>query len=274
MKRRARHPMRLENYLTPVSEQGHKVLDLMKADRKHASELLETLPRVEQVNLVSNETLHDPKNAQEIIFLLGDEEGKKLVDELGDRTLFRLMKSQCSTHIGVLSLVQPERVQSILDLDSELFSTKGVTDPQTAYHWLISFLEEDEETFSKVLRSLDIKLVASAFQDKIVRPGSQFSPALIEESEETFSADFLIKLDRGELKPDDIDVTDEETLDILKKIHLLDEDYFVEMVSLMVREEDLKTRTAEDALSRVNDQVGDMKEVVEEAQDMFVPLES
>jgi hypothetical protein len=246
----------------------------MKADRKHASELLETLPRVEQVNLVSNETLHDPKNAQEIIFLLGDEEGKKLVDELGDRTLFRLMKSQCSTHIGVLSLVQPERVQSILDLDSELFSTKGVTDPQTAYHWLISFLEEDEETFSKVLRSLDIKLVASAFQDKIIRPGAQLSPTLVEESEETFSADFLIKLDRGELKPDDIDVTDEETLDILKKIHLLDEDYFVEMVSLMVREEDLKTRTAEDALSRVNDQVGDMKEVVEEAQDMFVPLES
>ena len=33
--------MRLENYLTPISEQGHRVLDLMKVDHKHASELLD-----------------------------------------------------------------------------------------------------------------------------------------------------------------------------------------------------------------------------------------
>ncbi|MDR3604701.1 MAG: hypothetical protein P4L38_08715 [Syntrophaceae bacterium] len=266
--------MRLENYLTPISEQGHRVLDLMKVDHKHASELLESLPRAEQVNLVSNEALNNPLNAQELVFLLDDDEGKKLVDELGDRTLFRLMKSQCSTHIGVLSLVEPDRIQSILDLDSELFSTKGVTDPQTAYHWLVSFLEEDEETFSKVLKSLDIKLVASAFQDKMVRPGTNVSSMVSEEdSESTFTADFLIKLDRGELKPDDLELTDEETLDILKKIHLLDENYFVELVSLMMREEDLKTRTAEEALSRINDQVGDMKDAVQEAEDMFVPLD-
>ncbi len=266
--------MRLENYLTPISEQGHRVLDLLKVDKKHASELLESLPRDEQVNLVSSEALSHPLNAQELVFLLGDDEGKKLVDELGDRTLFRLMKSQCSTHIGVLSLVQPDRIQSILDLDSELFSTKGVTDPQTAYHWLVSFLEEDEETFSKLLRSLDIKLVASAFQDKIILPGAQISSMRQdEESEGSFTADFLIKLDRGELKPEDIELTDEETLDILKKIHLIDEGYFIELVSLMVREEDLKTRTAEEALSRISDRVGDMKDAVQEAEDMFVPLD-
>ncbi|MGC8603969.1 MAG: DUF6178 family protein, partial [Desulfomonilaceae bacterium] len=198
--------MRLENYLTPISEQGHRVLDLMKFHQKQASELLKSLPREEQVNLVSNEALNDPLNAQELVFLLGDEEGEKLVDELGDRTLFRLMKAQCSTHIGVLSLVRPNRIQSILDLDSELFSTKGETDPQTAYHWLVSFLEEDESTFARVLGSLDIKLVASAFQDKIVRPAIQLSSVLPEEElQESFPADFLIKLDRGELKPDDIE---------------------------------------------------------------------
>jgi hypothetical protein len=266
--------MQLENYLTPISEQGHRVLDLMKVDHKQASELLKSLPRQEQVNLVSSEALIDPLNAQELVFLLGDDEGEKLVDELGDRTLFRLMKSQCSTHIGILSLVNPDRVQSVLDLDSELFSTKGETDPQTAYHWLVSFLEEDEETFANVLRRLDIKLVASAFQDKIIRPGSQILAAgPEEESTDSFPADFLIKLDRGELKPDDIEVTDEETLDVLKKIHLLDEIYFIELVSLMLREEDLKTRTAEEALSRISDKVGDMKEAVQEAEDMFVPLD-
>jgi len=52
-----------------------------------------------------------------------------------------------------------------------------------------------------------------------------------------------------------------------------DEGYFVELVSLMMREEDLKTRTAEEALSRINEQVGDMKQIVQEAEDMFVPLD-
>jgi hypothetical protein len=42
----------------------------------------------------------------------------------------------------------------------------------------------------------------------------------------------------------------------------------------MVREEDLTTRTAEEALARVNEQVGDMKEVVQGAEDMFVPLDA
>ncbi len=265
--------MQLENYLTPLSEKGHKVLDLIKLNKKHASELMESLSREEQVNLVSSEALTDPRNAQEIVFLLDDHSGKNLVKDLGDRTLFRLMKSQCSTHIGVLTLVDPQRVQSILDLDSELFSSKGVTDPQTAYHWLVSFLEETEETFSEVLKSLDIKLVASAFQDKLVRPGIQTMTVSDEESEVAFPADFLVKLDRGELKPDDLELTDEETLDILKKIYLLDEAYFLELVSLMMREEDLKTRTAEEALSRINEQVGDMKEIVQEAEDMFVPLD-
>ncbi|MFH0960159.1 MAG: hypothetical protein V1897_15810 [Pseudomonadota bacterium] len=264
--------MRLENYLTPISEKGHKVLDLVKTDKKHAAELMMSLSREDQINLVSNEALTDPRNAQEIVFLLHDDEGKDLVKDLGDHTLFRLMKSQCSTHIGVLPLVKPERVQSILDLDSELFSSKGVTDPQTAYHWLVSFLEENEEIFSEVLKRLDIKLVASAFQDKLIRPGVPTRGAS-EEDGEAFPADFLIKLDRGELKPDDLELTDEETLDILKKIHILDEGYFLELVSLMMREEDLKTRTAEDALSRINEQVGDMKEIVQEAEDMFVPLD-
>ncbi len=265
--------MRMENYLTPLSERGHKVLDLIRIDKKYAAELMESLSREEQVNLVSNEALTDPRNAQEIVFLLDDHEGKDLVKELGDRTLFRLMKSQCSTHIGVLPLVEPQRVQSILDLDSELFSSKGVTDPQTAYHWLVSFLEETEENFSEVLKSLDIKLVASAFQDKLVRTGLQTVAASDEDTEGAFPADFLVKLDRGELKPDDLELTDEETLDILKKIYLLDEGYFVELVSLMMREEDLKTRTAEEALSRINEQVGDMKQIVQEAEDMFVPLD-
>jgi hypothetical protein len=47
----------------------------------------------------------------------------------------------------------------------------------------------------------------------------------------------------------------------------------LELVSLMIREEDLKARTAEDALERIHQQVGDMSEVTEEADDMFVPLE-
>ena len=127
--------------------------------------------------------------------------------------------------------------------------------------------------FSEVLKSLDIKLVASAFQDKLVRTGLPTVAASDEDAEGAFPADFLVKLDRGELKPDDLELTDEETLDILKKIYLLDEGYFVELVSLMMREEDLKTRTAEEALSRINEQVGDMKQIVQEAEDMFVPLD-
>ena len=66
--------MRMENYLTPLSERGHKVLDLIGIDKKHAAELMESLSREEQVNLVSNEALTDPRNAQEIVFLLDDHE--------------------------------------------------------------------------------------------------------------------------------------------------------------------------------------------------------
>jgi len=41
----------------------------------------------------------------------------------------------------------------------------------------------------------------------------------------------------------------------------------------MVREEDLKARTAEEAFERIHEQAGDMSSFTEEAEDMFVPLE-
>lgn len=89
----------------------------------------------------------------------------------------------------------------------------------------------------------------------------------------SFPADFLVKLDRGELKPDDLDVTDEETLDILTKVHLVDAAYFNELVSLMMRDEDLRTRAAEEAFDRIHAQVGDVSQLTEDAEDMFVPLD-
>lgn len=265
--------MQHEPFLVPITEQGQKVLDLIKVDSGAASQIMESLSREEQISLVSHQALRDAKGAQELLFLLEDEKSKDVVDGLGDRTLFRIMKAQSSTHIGVLSLVQPERVQSVLDLDQELFSTKGTTDPQAAYHWLVSFLEEDEETFARIFHSIDIKVIASAFQDKIVRPSARSPEVLAEEEVDAFPADFMVKLDRGELKPDDLEVSDEEARDILTKIHLIDEAYFTDLVSLMVREEDLKMRTAEEAFDRIHQQVGDMSAVTEEAEDMFVPLE-
>jgi hypothetical protein len=265
--------MQHDTYLAPISEQGSRVLDLMKTDPRQASQLMEALSSEEQISLVSHQALSDPKSAQELLFLLDDDKSREIVDGLGDRTLFRIMKSQSSTHIGVLSLVKSQRVQSVLDLDQELFSTKGITDPQTAYHWMVSFLEEGDARFGELLKSLDIKVVASAFQDKVLRPWARSGDTNEEEDESSFPADFLVKLDRGELKPDDLDVTDEETLDILTKIHLADEAYFNDLVSIMLREEDLKTRTAEEAFDRIHEQVGDMSSVTEEAEDMFVPLE-
>ncbi|MGB9618440.1 MAG: DUF6178 family protein [Desulfomonilaceae bacterium] len=263
-----------EHLLAPISEDGKRVLDLIKTDRREASMLMESLSQEEQVSLVSRQAIKDPKGAQELLFLLDDERSKNIVDALGDRTVFRIMKSQSSTHIGVLPLVRPERIQSILDLDQELFSSKGTTDPTTAYHWMVSFLEEDESEFSKLLLHLDIRVVASAFQDKIIKPWTQpRGDALEEEEEASFPADFLVRLDRGELKPEDLEVTDEETLDILTKIYLADPAYFNELVSIMLREEDLKQRTAEDAFDRIHQQVGDMTAITEEAEDMFVPLE-
>jgi predicted nucleotidyltransferase len=263
-----------ETYLAPVSERGKKVLDLIKVDSHAASQLMASLPREEQVSLVSHEALRDPKSAQELLFLVNDQEAGAIVDKLGDRSLFRIMKSQSSTHIGVLSLVDPERVQSILDLDPELFSTKGITDPQAAYHWLVSFLEEDDKVFSQLLSKIDIKVVASTFQDKILRSWST-APDDTDKEEETnaFPADFMVKLDRGELKPDDLDVSDEEALDILTRIYVTNEAYFNELVSLMIREDDIKVRTAEEAFERIQEQVGDMSAVTEEAEEMFIPLE-
>jgi predicted nucleotidyltransferase len=263
-----------ETYLAPVSERGKKVLDLIKVDSHAASQLMASLPREEQVSLVSHEALRDPKSAQELLFLVDDQEAGAIVDKLGDRSLFRIMKSQSSTHIGVLSLVDPERVQSILDLDPELFSTKGITDPQAAYHWLVSFLEEDDKVFSQLLSKIDIKVVASTFQDKILRSWST-APDDTDKEEETnaFPADFMVKLDRGELKPDDLDVSDEEALDILTRIYVTNEAYFNELVSLMIREDDIKVRTAEEAFERIQEQVGDMSAVTEEAEEMFIPLE-
>jgi hypothetical protein len=59
----------------------------------------------------------------------------------------------------------------------------------------------------------------------------------------------------------------------LTKIYLADDSYFHELVSIMLRDEDLKTRSAEEAFDRIHSQVGDMKEFTEEAEDMFVPLD-
>ncbi len=265
--------MKTDSLLAPVSENARQVTDLMIKDKRRAAEIMASLSPEEQISLVSHQAYNDPKKAQEIIFLLADDQGKQIVDGIGDRALFRIMKSQSSTHIGVLSLVNPDRVQSILDLDSELFSTSGMTDPQTAYHWMVSFLEEDDDTFAKLLDKIDIKLVALAFQEKIVKPKATVLSDTVDPEETAFPADFMVKLDRGELKPDDLDVTDEEALDILTKIHLVDEMYFSELVSLMIRSESLHTRTAEEALDRINEQVGDMSAFVEEAEDMFEPLE-
>ena len=264
--------MQHEGFLVPISQDGQKVLDLVKTDPKQASQLMEALSPEEQVSLVSHEASRDPKGAQDLLFLLEDEKSKTIVDGLGDRALFRIMKAQSSTHIGVLSLTDPHRVQAILDLDQELFSAKGVTDPQAAYHWLVSFLEEDDETFAKVLKSIDIRVVASAFQDRIIKPGLSVGE-VDEEDQVTFPADFMVKLDRGELKPDDLEVKDEEARDILTRFHLVNEAYFTEVVSLMIREDDLKTRTAEEAFDRIHSQVGDVSQFTEDAEDMFVPLE-
>lgn len=266
--------MNQEHLLAPIGEDGKRLLDLLKTDQRQASMIMESLSQEEQVSLVSRQAIKDPKSAQEILFLLDDEKSKGVVENLGDRTVFRIMKSQSSTHIGILPLVEPERIQSILDLDQELFSSKGTTDPMAAYHWMVSFLEEDERNFSKLLLNLDIRVVASAFQDKILKPWAEGPTHSMDDEElSAFPADFLVRLDRGELTPDDLDVTDEETLDILKKIHLTDPAYFNELVSIMLREDDLKTRTAEEALDRIHQQVGDMTELTEEAEEMFVPLE-
>ena len=162
--------MQDEKFLVPISDEGHRVLDLYKNDAKTASQLMATLSEDEQVSLVTRQALKDPKGAQDVLFLLEDVKSEKVIEGLGDRTLFRIMKSQGSTHIGVLSLVKPDRVQSILDLDQELFSTKGVTDADSAYHWMISFLEQDEVEFARLLKNLDIKVVASAFQEKVLFP--------------------------------------------------------------------------------------------------------
>jgi hypothetical protein len=264
--------MNQDTLLVPVSEQGKQVLDLLKTDRHRASEIMNTLSPEEQASLVSRQATKDPKAAQELLFLLEDPKSKKVMEELGDRTVFRIMKSQSSTHIGVLSLLEPERVQSILDLDQELFSAKGITDPQAAYHWMVSFMEEDDSTFARLLKNLEIKVIASAFQDKILRAWAK-AVVTDEEEENPYPADFLVKLDRGELKPDDLEVEDEETLDILTKIYLADEIYFNELISIMIREEDLKSRTAEEAFDRIHGQVGDMTKLTEEAEDMFIPLD-
>ncbi len=224
-----------------LSTDGERVLDLVKTDRRRASQIMAALSREEQVNLVSYQAQRDPKAAEDLLFLLKDDESTEIIDDMGDRSIFRIMKSQSSTHIGILSLMDPNRVQAILDLDPELFSTKGLTDDQTAYHWMISFLEEDDAAFALLLKHLDIKVIASAFQAKLRPPSAVASETLSEETATLFPADFMVKLDRGELKPDDLEVTDEEARDILTKIHLVDEAYFTEVVSLMIREKDLMT---------------------------------
>jgi hypothetical protein len=265
--------MQQDTRLIPVSADSKRVLELLKTDGRQAAHLMAALSPEEQVALVSWEANTDPRGAQDLLFLLDDEKGRCVVDDLNDRTLFRIMKSQSSTHIGLLSLLKPDRIQAILDLDQELFSTKGTTDTQTAYHWLVSFLEEDDAVFAELLRHMDIKVVATVFQDKILKPWSRSTEDGDDDDLATFPADFLVKLDRGELKPDDLEVVDEESLDILSKIHLVDAGYFNELVSLMMRDEDLKTRAAEEAFDRIHEQVGDMSQITEDAEDMFIPLD-
>jgi hypothetical protein len=267
--------MRQDAFIAALSDEGARVLDLVKTDRGLAAELMRALSDEERIGLVSREAAKDPKTAQELLFLLADDEGRDVVEGLSDRTVFRILKSQSSTHIGMLSLLGTKRIQSILDLDQELFSTKGVTDPEAAYHWMVSFLEEDEATFAALLENLDPKVVAAAFQDGIVRPNKAPQDEAPEDKEEgvAFPADFFTKLDRMELKPDDLDFSDEETLDILNKIYLVNEPYFHEVISLMLRQDNLKQRAAEEAFDRIHEQVGDMSRFAEEAEDMFVPLD-
>jgi hypothetical protein len=259
--------------LVPLSEDSKRVLELAKTDGRQASQLMAALPLEEQASLVSHQAVRDPRGAQDLLFLLEDDKSKQIVDELNDRTVFRIMKSQSSTHIGVLSLLNPERIQAILDLDHELFSTKGITDTQTAYHWLVSFLEEEDAIFAQLLHNIDIKVVAMVFQDKLIQPWGKSSEEPAEEDIAAFPADFLTKMDRGELTPEDVEVRDEETQDIFTKIHLVDAAYFNELVSLMMRDDDLKTRAAEEALDRIHQLAGDMTQATEEAEDMFVPLD-
>jgi hypothetical protein len=138
----------------------------------------------------------------------------------------------------------------------------------------VSFLEHDDAFFAKLLQNIDIYVVAAAFQDKVVKPVTPESLATPgDDDPDPFPADFMVKLGRGELKPDDIDVTDEETLDILTKIYLTDELYFNDLVSIMLFDTDLKMRAAEEALDRIHSQVKDIEALTEEAEDMFVPLE-
>ncbi len=262
-----------DSRLAPISKTGETVVELMNIDRHKASELMQSLSLEEQISLVSRQATRDPKSAQDLVFLLDDVQGGEILEGLSDRPLFRILKSQSSTHIGVLNLVNPDRVQSMLDLDQELFSAKGITDPQTAYHWLVSFLEEDDEIFGEILKRIDLKIVATAFQDKIIRPTNSNSQEAEEDTSASFPADFMVKLDRGELKPDDLELIDEETLDVLTKIHLINPEYFNELISVMIRDEDLKTRAAEEALDRIHEQIGDMTEATEEAEAMFIPLE-
>ncbi len=93
-----------DTFLTPISPQGKRVVDLLKTDPHEASQLMESLSMEEQISLVSHQATKDPKAAQELLFLLKDEKSRDIVEGMGDRSLFRIMKSQSSTHIGVLSL--------------------------------------------------------------------------------------------------------------------------------------------------------------------------
>ncbi len=142
---------------------------------------MESLSRDEQISLVSHQAAKDPKARKSCCFCSRMKRAGMLWKGIGDRTLFRIMKSQSSTHIGVLSLVNPERFNPYWIWIKSFFSTKGVTDPQKAYHWMVSFLEEGRCHFCRLLSRLDIRVVASAFQDKIVRPSVKSGEADEEE---------------------------------------------------------------------------------------------
>jgi hypothetical protein len=53
--------MQHNGFLVPVSEDGYKVLDLVKTDRHRASELMASLSREEQISLVSFQATRDPR---------------------------------------------------------------------------------------------------------------------------------------------------------------------------------------------------------------------
>ena len=58
--------MRQDDFLVPITENGQKVLDLVKTNLKEASQLMEALGPEEKVSLVSNQAISDPKQLAQL----------------------------------------------------------------------------------------------------------------------------------------------------------------------------------------------------------------